>query len=121
MVSGAGEGIASPIARYTEALLWTGRALRAEDVLTPVSFTTLADVTWLVVLPLNRFLASTPFNRKVLLVSRWPLAQTGWLPKPAFAPVPAGSSSLTPGESSTKPVKDPVGKGRASISALSST
>ena len=56
MVSGAGEGIDSPIARYTDALLCTGSALRAEEVLTPVSFTTLADATWLVVLPLNKIL-----------------------------------------------------------------
>jgi hypothetical protein len=32
-----------------------------------------------------------------------------------------GSSSFTPGESSAKPVKDPVGKGTSSISALSIT
>ena len=85
---GCGEGIDSPIARYTDALLWTGSALSAEEVLTPVSFTTLEEATWLVVLPLNRFLASTPFSRNVLLVSRWPFAQTGWLPKPG---VRAGS------------------------------
>src|ERR1700730_3174242 len=114
MDSGAGVGIDSPPPREIEALLWTGGALRAEEVLTPVSFTTLEDVTWLVVLPLNRFLASTPFNRNVLLVSRWPLAQTGWFPNPAFAPVPAGSSSFTPGESITNPVKEPVGRGTVS-------
>ena len=66
--------------------------------LTPVLFTTRAEATWLVLLPLNRFLASTPFSRNVLLVSRWPLAQIGWLPKPALAPVPLGSSAFTPGD-----------------------
>ena len=45
--------------------------------LTPVLFTTRAEATWLVLFPLNRLLASTPFNRNVLLVSRWPLAQIG--------------------------------------------
>jgi len=36
----------------------------------PVLFTTRADSTWLVLLPLKRLLASTPFNRKALEVSR---------------------------------------------------
>ena len=44
---------------------------------TPVLFTMRAEATWLVLLPLNRLLASTPFRRNVLLVSRWPLAQMG--------------------------------------------
>ena len=44
---------------------------------TPVLFTMRAEATWLVLLPLKRLLASTPFSRKLLLVSRWPLAQIG--------------------------------------------
>jgi hypothetical protein len=44
---------------------------------TPVLLTTRADATELVVSPLNRLLASTPLSRKVLLVSRWPLAHIG--------------------------------------------
>ena len=74
-----------------------------------------AEATWLVLLPLNRLLASTPFSRKLLLVSRWPLAQMGWLPRPLLAPVPPGSSAFTPGERMARPVKLPVGSGTASI------
>ena len=44
---------------------------------TPVLFTMRAEATWLVLLPLNKLLASTPFSRKLLLVSRCPLAQMG--------------------------------------------
>ena len=84
-------------------------------------FTTRADKTPLVVLPLNRLAASTPLSRNVLLVSRWPLAQTGALPKPALAPDPPGSSAFTPTECMAKPVKEPVGRGMSSISALSIT
>ena len=69
-------------------------------------------------LPLNKFLASTPFSRKLLLVSRWPLAQIGWLPKPPLGPVPPGSSALTPGERIATPVKLPVGSGMVSICAF---
>src|ERR1700722_11515846 len=98
-----------------------GIALKLEAPLTPVLFTTRADDTWLVLLPLKRLRASTPFNRNVLLVSRCPLAQTGALPKPAFAPVPAESSAFTPGDKSARPVKEPVGRGTASICSLSST
>src|ERR1700752_3194023 len=89
-VSGAGDGRACPIARYTLAVLWIGAALVLAAFATPVLLTIRADATWLVLLPLNKLLASTPFSRKVLLVSRCPLAQIGWLPSPAFAPVPLG-------------------------------
>ena len=43
----------------------------------PVLFTIRADATLLVLLPLNKLLASTPLSRNVLLVSRWPFAQMG--------------------------------------------
>ena len=61
-------------------------------------------------LPLNRLLASTPFNRKLLLVSRSPLAHTGALPRPEFTPDPPGSSAFTPGERIATPVKLPGGQ-----------
>src|ERR1700719_2651094 len=99
-------------------MLWVGIGLRPEALLTPVAFTMRAEFTWLVVLPLKRLLASTPFSRNVLLVSRWPLAQTGAFPIPEFAPVPPESSALTPGDKMARPVKDPVGRGTASISSL---
>ncbi len=63
MVSGAGEGIDSPMARYIAALLCTGTELRALVLPMPVLFTTRAEATWLVLLPLNRLLASTPFSK----------------------------------------------------------
>jgi hypothetical protein len=63
---------------------------------TPVLLMTRADGTWLVLLPLNRLLASTPFSRKLFEVSRWPLDQMGALPRPELAPVPPESSALTP-------------------------
>src|ERR1022692_461364 len=92
-----------------------GAALVLAAFATPVLLTMRADATWLVLLPLNRLLASTPFKRKVLLVSRWPLAQMGWLPKPLLAPVPLDSSAFTPGERMASPVKLPVGSGTDSI------
>src|SRR5690348_14899720 len=85
----------------------------------PVALTTRPEDTELVLLPLNRLLASTPFRRKVLLVSRWPLVQMGWLPKPLLTPVPLESSALTPGERMARPVKLPVGRGTASIWSFS--
>src|SRR5271154_2191965 len=121
MVSGEGVGKDWPTARYGDAVLCTTPPLPLAAPLTPVLFTMRAEATWLVLLPLNKFFASTPFNKKVLLVSRWPLAQMGWLPRPALAPVPAGSSALTPGERMARPVKLPVGSGIASSSALSRT
>src|SRR5580704_144548 len=77
----------------------------------PVLFTTRAEATELVLLPLNKLLASTPLRRKLLLVSRWPLAQMGRLPNPLLTPVPPESSALTPGERMARPVKLPVGRG----------
>jgi hypothetical protein len=88
---------------------------------TPVLGVTRSEATWLVLLPLNKLLPSTPFNRKLLLVSRSPLAQMGALPRPELTPVPPGSSALTPGERMARPVKLPVGSGIASICALSMT
>src|SRR5580704_17968460 len=88
---------------------------------TPVELMTRAEPTALVLLPLKRLLASTPFSEKLLLVSRWPLAQIGRLPRPALAPVPGESSALTPGERMATPVKLPVGRGIDSICALSIT
>lgn len=79
-------------------MLWIGAALVLAALATPVLLTMRADATWLVLLPLNKLLASTPFSRNVLLVSRCPLAQIGWLPKPLFTPVPPASSAFTPGE-----------------------
>src|SRR5579863_9368256 len=98
-----------------------GSVLRAEDVLTPVAFTTREEETLLVVLPLKRFLASTPLSRNELLVSRWPFAQIGAFPRPSLAPVPDCSSAFTPGERTTSPVKELVGSGTASIWSLSMT
>src|ERR1700678_3744321 len=88
---------------------------------TPVLGETRDEATWLVLLPLNRVLASTPFSRKLLLVSRSPFAQIGALPRPELTPVPPGSSALTPGERMATPVKLPVGSGIASICDLSRT
>src|ERR1700744_5363943 len=88
---------------------------------TPVLLITRAEPTWLVLLPLNKLLASTPFNEKLLLVSRWPSAQIGALPRPELAPVPPASSELTPGDRIATPVKLPVGSGIASICDLSRT
>src|ERR1700721_1905703 len=87
----------------------------------PVLGLTRYDATWLVLLPLNRLLASTPFSRKLLLVSRSPLAQIGALPRPELTPDPSGISALTPGVKIATPVKLPVGNGMASICALSMT
>ncbi len=88
---------------------------------TPVLLMTRAEGTWLVLLPLKRLLASTPLRRKLLEVSRWPLAQMGALPRPLFAPVPPESSALTPAERMATPVKLPVARGTDSICAVSST
>ena len=118
-ISGEGVGIACPIARYTEALLCCTPP--APALPTPVLFTTRAEATWLVLFPLNRLLASTPFNRNELLVSLCPLAQIGWLPKPELAPVPPDNSAFTPGDRIASPVKLPVGNGVASICAFSRT
>src|SRR5215469_13980089 len=111
-VSGAGVGSALPIERYTEDALGSTPALVVPlEALPPVLFTTREDVTWLVLLPLKRLLASTPLSRKLFDVSRWPLAQIGALPRPLLEPVPPGSSALTPGERMASPVKLPVGNG----------
>src|SRR5580700_1365007 len=118
MVSGAGVGRAWPIARYGEAVLCSGSAVVLEMLAAPpipVLLTMRAEETSLVLLPLNRLLASTPLSRKVLLVSRWPLAQMGRLPRPLLTPEPLESSALTPGERMAMPVKLPVGRGMASI------
>src|ERR1700760_2781580 len=88
---------------------------------TPVLLITRADGTWLVLLPLKRLLASTPFSEKLLLVSRCPLAQIGALPNPLFDPVPPESSALTPGERIATPVKLPVASGTESICPVSRT
>src|SRR4249920_2800254 len=72
--SGAGVGSAWPIARYGEALVWT-TPLPEPALTAPALLTMRAEATWLVLLPLKRLLASTPLSRKLLLVSRWPLAQ----------------------------------------------
>ena len=77
----------------------------------PVLFTTRAELHLAGALAVEEALASTPFNKKVLLVSRCPLAHTGALPKPALAPVPEESSAFTPGERIARPVKEPVGSG----------
>src|ERR1700721_2788232 len=85
----------------------------------PVELITRAEATWLVLLPLNRLLASTPLSRNELEVSRWPLAQIGVLPSPELAPVPPPSSALTPADCVASPVKLPVARGTFSICALS--
>src|SRR5580698_11128073 len=85
---------------------------------TPVLLITRAEPTSLVLLPLKRLLESTPFSEKLLLVSRWPLAQIGGLPRPAFAPVPGESSALTPAERVAAPSTLPDGIGMFSIWAL---
>src|SRR5580704_10535157 len=122
MVSAGGVGIAWPMARYGDAVVCSGDAEVLERLAappSPVLFTTRADATELVLLPLKRLLASTPFNWNVLLVSRWPLAQIGWLPRPVLTPEPAASSALTPGERIARPVKLPVGNGTDSIWSFS--
>src|ERR1700743_490556 len=112
IVSGAGGGREWE----TEALHWI---TPPPPVLpTPVLLTTRADATWLVLLPLNRLLASTPFSKKLLLVSRWPLAQIGAFPNPELAPVPPDSSAFTPADCTARPVKLPVAKGTVSICDL---
>jgi hypothetical protein len=88
---------------------------------TPVLLITRAEGTWLVLLPLNRLLMSTPLSEKPLLVSRWPLAQMGALPRPELAPVPPESSALTPVDCVARPVKLPVGRGATSICWVSMT
>src|SRR5580658_8144827 len=118
MESGGGVGKAWPTARYGEAELWSGAAVvleRLAEPPSPVLLTTRADATELVLLPLKRLLASTPLSWNVLLVSRWPLAQTGLLPRPLLTPVLPASSELTPGERTARPVKLPVGSGTDSI------
>src|ERR1700751_273195 len=71
-VSGAGVGSALPMERNAEDALGSTPALVVPlDALPPVLFTTREDVTWLVLLPLKRLLASTPFRRKLFDVSRW--------------------------------------------------
>src|SRR5215469_7893831 len=82
---------------------------------------TRADGTWLVLLPLKRLLASTPLRRKLLEVSRWPLAQMGALPSPLLAPVPPDNSAFTPADRIATPVKLPVARGTAWICDVSST
>src|ERR1700747_616103 len=107
------------MARYGDAELCKTSAVVLEAPAMPVLFTMRADATLLVLFPLNRLLASTPLRRNVLEVSRWPLAQMGWFPRPAFAPVPLGNSAFTPGERIARPVKLPVGNGTASICSFS--
>src|SRR5580698_6537081 len=80
----------------------------------PVELMTRAEPTALVLLPLKRLLVSTPLREKLLEVSRWPLAQMGWLPRPESAPVPPGSSMLTPGDWVASTVKLPVASGARS-------
>ena len=74
-------------------------------------FTIRAEATWLVLLPLKMLLASTPFSRKLLLVSRWPLAQIGWLPKPALAPTAAGKFRIDAGRKDGEPREAARGQG----------
>src|SRR5271165_4750022 len=104
--------------RYGDAVVCSGSAVVLERLAAPpmpVLFTIRAEATELVLLPLNKLLASTPFIMKVLLVSRWPLAQMGWLPNPLLTPAPPLSSAFTPGERIARPVKLPVGSGTLSI------
>src|SRR5947209_13055421 len=82
---------------------------------TPVLLITRAEGIWLVLFPLNRLLASTPFRRKLFDVSRCPLDQIGAFPRPLTAPVPPGNSALTPVERIATPVKLPVERGTDSI------
>src|ERR1700692_5125973 len=77
----------------------------------PVLLMTRAEATWLVLLPLNKLLASTPFSEKLLLVSLWPLAQMGGLPRPERAPVPPGNSAFSPGDRIAAVRGLPVGSG----------
>src|ERR1039458_3026860 len=90
-------------------------------VWTPVELMTRAEETWLVLLPLKRLLASTPFSKNEFEVSRWPLGQMGAFPRPEFAPVPPLSSAETPVDWVARPVKLPVASGTDSISDLSMT
>src|SRR6202166_2852105 len=106
-------------ARYGDAVLCITAALELAAPLTPVLFTTRAEATWLVLLPLKRLLASTPLSRKLLLVSRCPLAQMDWFPSLVLPHVPLGSSAFTPGERIARLVKLPVASGTEEISSFS--
>src|SRR5580692_3708301 len=103
-----------------EASVWMTPPAPSLDE-TPVLLMTRADGTWLVLLPLKRLLASTPFKRKLFDVSRWPLDQIGAFPRPEFAPVPPDNSALTPADCTASPVKLPVARGTVSICDLSMT
>jgi len=60
-------------------------------------------------------LPETPLMVKLLLVSRCPLAQIAWLPKPAFVPAVFRKSALTPGLKMAAWVKLPVPSGISAI------
>ena len=88
---------------------------------TPVLLMTRNEGTWLVLLPLNRLLASTPLSRNVLDVSRFPFAQIGALPSPEFTPVPPGKFRVDTGGLNGQSGKAAGRQRRQSIFELSST
>ena len=71
----------------------TGSRRRAPAVADAGAVDHARRATWLVLLPLKRLLPSTPFSRKLLMVSRWPLAQMGSV---AQAAVGAGARREAP-------------------------
>src|SRR5580658_8200009 len=75
IASGGGVGSAWPIAPYTEVLVWISPPA---PKFSPVFRTKRFSPTWLVELPLNRLFVLVPFNEKLLLVSRFPLANIAW-------------------------------------------
>src|SRR5260370_4347273 len=121
MVSGGGLGRAWPIAPYTEVLVTISPLGLLPFPFSPMLTATRLDVTWLVDLPLKMLLVLTPLREKLLLVSRWPLAQMAWLPKPAFVPAVFRRSAFTPGLRIAAWGKLPVPSGISAICLSTST
>ena len=67
-----GVGRAWPIAPYTDVLVWM---VPPAPKFSPVLSTKRFSPTWLVELPLKMLFVLIPFNEKLLLVSRFPLAK----------------------------------------------
>src|SRR5260370_28582071 len=109
IVSGGGVAMPWPIWLYTEGVVWLVVLFAAPKA--PVLAVNRLEATWLVLLPLNRLFVVKPFNEKLLLVSRWPLAQIDWLPRPAFVLDVFRKSALTPGAWIANWVKLPVPSG----------
>src|ERR1700674_1596612 len=114
-VSGGGLGRAWPIAPYTDVLVTISPLGLLPFPFSPMFTATRLEVIWLEDLPLKMLLAKIPLTEKLLLVSRCPLAQIAWLPKPAFVPAVFRKSALTPGLRMAAWVKLPVPRGISAI------